>query len=251
MISPDLSPRSATMGHDRHSRTRRRVLGLLHAAGGGLLLAVAYHGGGGAWMVWPALSLFVVAAAYGSLGSGVFGRAGSPFGPRRLLAVATLWPYLITARLSAWLRTRKDPMPCTVTDGVHVGPYPGRDRLRDTGIVGLVDMSAESWGLTAAHPAIPVPCVEGLTPDVDQLVEAVRSIEQARAAGPVLVTSAAGRARGAAGVAAWLYATGRARSIYDALQWVRRADPRVRLDSVELLATLNRVRDRYQGAGHR
>lgn len=250
MISPDLSPLSATMGHDRHSRARRRVLGLLHAAGAGLLLAVAYHGGGGTWMVWPAMSLFIVAAAYGPSGAGIFGRAGSPFGPRRLLAVAILWPYLITARLSAWLRTRRDPMPCPVTDGVHVGPYPGRDRLRDTGIVGLVDMSAESWGLTAAHRPITVPCVEGLTPDVDQLVAAVRAIEQARAAGPVLVTSAAGRARGAAGVAAWLYATGRARSIYDALQWVRRADPRVRLDSVELLATLNRVKDRHQGIQH-
>jgi hypothetical protein len=64
----------------------------------------------------------------------------------------------------------------------------------------------------------------------------------------VLVSSAAGRARGAAGVAAWLHATGRARSIFDALQWVRRADPRVHLDAVELLSSLHRVRERFMDA---
>jgi protein-tyrosine phosphatase len=95
---------------------------------------------------------------------------------------------------------------------------------------------------------VSIPGLEGITPDVDRLVEAVRAIEQASRAGPVLVSSAAGRARGAAGVAAWLYATGRARSIYDALQWVRRADPRVHLDAAELLSCLNRVRERYRSA---
>jgi hypothetical protein len=248
MISPELSPLTAAMASERHTRMRRRVLGLVHAAGGGLLLAVAAHAGGGAWMVWPAASLFVVAAAYGPPGVAVFGRSPGPVGPRRVLAVAALWPYLLTARVASWLRTRAEPMPCPVTDGVHVGPYPGRDRLRGMGIVGLVDMSAESWGLRAANPVVSIPCLEGITPDVDRLVEAVRAIEQASRAGPVLVSSAAGRARGAAGVAAWLYATGRARSIYDALQWVRRADPRVHLDAAELLSCLNRVRERYRSA---
>jgi len=199
-------------------------------------------------MAWPAASLFVVAAAYGHLGSGVFGRGDGPIGPRRVLAVAALWTYLLTASVASWLRTRAEPMPCPVTDGVHVGPYPGRDRLRGMGIVGLVDMSAESWGLRAANPVISVPCLEGVTPDVDRLVHAVRAIEQARRAGPVLVASAAGRARGAAAVAAWLYATGRARSIYDALQWVRRADPRAHLDAAALLSSLHRVRERYLSA---
>jgi len=248
MISPDLTPLTAAMASDRHTRMRRRVLGLVHAAGGGLLFGVASHLGGGAWMAWPAASLFVVAAAYGPFGTAVFGRGGGSPGPRRVLAVAALWPYLLTARVASWLRTRAEPMPCPVTDGVHVGPYPGRDRLRAMGIVGLVDMSAESWGLRSAHPVIAVPCLEGITPDVARLVDAVRAIEQARSAGPVLVASAAGRARGAAGVAVWLYATGRARSIYDALQWVRRADPRVHLDAVELLSSLHRVRERYREA---
>lgn len=246
MISPDLSPLTAAVASDRHTRMRRRVLGLVHAAGGGLLLAVSAHAGGGAWMAWPAASLFVVAAAYGPPGVAVFGRGRGAVGPRRVLAVVSLWPYLLTARVASWLRTRAEPMPCPVTDGVHVGPYPGRDRLRGMGIVGLVDMSAESWGLRATNPVISVPCLEGVTPDVDRLVDAVRAIEQARRAGPVLVASAAGRARGAAGVAAWLYATGRARSIYDALQWVRRADPRVHLDAAELLSSLHRVRERYR-----
>jgi len=247
MISPDLSPLTGDMGRDRNSRLRRRVLGLLHAAGAGFLLAAAAHGSGSHWLAWPALSLCLVALAYGPFGPGIFGRRGSASGPRRVLAVAALWPYLLTARCSTWLRTRAEPMPCPVTDGVHVGPYPGQRRLRDIGIVGLVDLSAESWGLRATRPAISVPCLEGLTPDAGQLVAAVRAIEAARAGGPVLVTSAAGRGRGAAGVAAWLYATGRARSIYDALQWVRRADPRVRLDASELLSSLHRVRDQYRG----
>ena len=199
-------------------------------------------------MAWPATSLFVVPAAHGPLGTAAFGRGRASFGPRRVLAVAALWPYLLTTIVASWLRTRAEPMPCPVTDGVHVGPYPGRDRLRAMGIVGLVDMSVESWGLRAAHPVIAVPCLEGIRPAVARLVNAVRAIEQARITGSVLVASAAGRARGAAGVAAWLYATGRARSIYDALQWVRRADPRVQLDAVELLSSLHRVRERYLGA---
>jgi len=158
----------------------RRVLGLVHAAGGGLLFGVASHLGGGAWMAWPATSLFVVAAACDPLGTAAFGRGGASFGPRRVLAVAALWPYLLTTKVASWLRARAEPLPCPVTEGVHVGPYPGRDRLRAMGLVGLFGTSVESWGLRAADPMIAMPSLEGATPDVARLVDAVRAIEQAR-----------------------------------------------------------------------
>lgn len=223
------------------ARSRRRRLALFHFAGGSLLLSAVAHLGATAWLTWPAVSLMYVGLAYGFAGPALFRKEP---GQRiaRAITVAFLMPYLGVTALVGWMRTRRDPAPRPVTDGVCIGPYPGLTRLRQAGVRSVVDVTAELWAVRAPRERVAIPCLEGLTPETAELTAAVRAIERMRCFGAVLVCSGAGRARCAAAVVAWLYATGRAHTIFDAMQWVRRADPAVRLDEAELLARVPQVR---------
>jgi hypothetical protein len=208
---------------------RRRTLALRYAAGALACASVAVAARGGAlWLLWPAVSLALVALAYAALGVAVFQKRQ---GRLSAAAMASLLPYVIGAWINARLRTGRRRTSTPIADGVRIGPLPSRTSLRRDGIRGVVDLAAElPVGARAVRYAA-FPVLDLVAADGATLMAAARAIERARAQGPVLVCCALGLSRSASAVAAWLVATGRAPDAARAIALVRRARPSVVLQA--------------------
>lgn len=206
----------------RLTRDRRRLsLAGRYAFGAAILTVLAFALGGAAlWLLWPAISLALVAANYA-----VFGAAGfqkGPDGRMSLAALVLLLPYLIGAWVNSRLWTRNDDEAASLGDGVSIGrnPWP-----RCTGeFAAVIDLCAELPGCAGSR-ALPV--LDLVAPPPGLLAAAAAAIEEARAAGPVLVCCALGYGRSAAAAATWLITTRRAANLEDALVALRRARPRI------------------------
>jgi hypothetical protein len=208
---------------------RRRVLALRYALAAIAIAALASAlGGAGYWLLWPALSLGLVAVAYACLGAVAFQKDGE--GRQSMAARWLFLPYRIGAWINARLWTRNDPLAVHVADGVWIGRMPLAHEVAALPTRRVVDLCAElpaPRGLAAihAHPALDLVPVERAA-----LERAADSIEALRRDGPVLVVCALGYGRSAAAIAAWLLISGRASDAARAVAMVRAAKPRVVLE---------------------
>jgi hypothetical protein len=211
------------------------------------LLASARILGGLAWLAsWPALSLLVVAAAYGFERPQWLGKTG----PK--LSTTSRWllfPYLVVQHgLWHWLRvTSREPPFALLDDGVVIGR-----RLRDheypPDLASVVDLTSEfSECLPEARALLylNVPILDGgkLEPAaLDAALERIGSLPR-----PLYLHCALGHGRTGMVAACLLIALGRAGSASDALARVRAARPRARLnrrqrEAVEQLFARTRTR---------
>jgi hypothetical protein len=194
-------------------------------AGGSAALAVpAFLSGGVAlWLLWPAFVLAMVAANYAVFGAEGFQKSAN--GNMSFAALVLLWPYLRGAWIISRLSTRGEGGPSAIRDGVFIGrnPWP---RPAD-GFAAVVDLCAELPGCPGSRA---IPLLDLVTPPPARLSEAVSAIDEGRMRGSVLVCCASGSGRSGAAVAAWLFATGRAATVDEAIAEVRRARPRIVLD---------------------
>ncbi len=216
---PDDRP-SPFRGAALTSDPRRRRLAALYGAGGVALAALAYAAGGAlTWLLWPSLSLLLVALAYAALGEPLFQKG--PDGRMSGAARAMLWPYLVAARLSAAMFTWRLP-DSEVVPGVRLGRVAG-----GASSPAVLDLTAE---LPApAHPDWRcLPALDLVPPSPELLVQAARHIEdRARAGSPIAVCCALGFSRSAAAVTTWLAGFGRAPDVDGAVALVRAARPQV------------------------
>jgi protein-tyrosine phosphatase/membrane-associated phospholipid phosphatase len=203
--------------------TRRRLAGL-YAAGAVLLaLAAAAMGRPGWWLYWPAASLLLVAACYAGLGAGGFQKG--PLGRHALGARWLLAPHRWGAWINARLWTWRGPPSAAVTDQVWLGRLPRTGEPDHTRFAQVLDLCAE---LPCPHPGVQVqPLLDLVAPAPQALRQAADQLDRLAAQGPVLVCCALGYSRSAAVVATWLHRSGRAASVADALDQVRRARPGV------------------------
>ena len=203
---------------------KRRRLAACYAAGAMLFALPTFTGGLALWLVWPGVSLTLVAANYAALGAVGFQKGAN--GRMSLAAPWLLAPYLIGAWANSRLWTRVGPKSVSIRDDVWLGrtPWPGTalDFAR------IVDLCAELPGILGSRA---VPMLDLVDPVPEQLARAAAEIEQARAAGRVLVCCALGYSRSAAAVAVWLLTTARAASVEAAIAEIRRARPRIALDA--------------------
>ena len=173
------------------------------------------------WILWPAVSLLLVALAYAALGAGAFqknARGHLSFAARTLFA-----PYLAGAWINSRAWTARDPKPVAIAADVHLGRMPTAREIAASPFLGIVDLAAE-FELRAGDRALEVVPVFDLTiPDARALTQAAAAIERLRSRGPVLVCCALGRSRSACAAAAWLLHSGRARNVESALATVRAA----------------------------
>ena len=154
------------------------------------------------WLCWPALALALVALNYL-----LFGAAGFQKGSTGRLSAATRWllaPYLLAARINAWLWTRRRPQPDEVLPGLWLGRLPSSAELADGRFRALLDataeLSCEPQGL--AYRSLPL--LDLVAPDVGDCRRAAALIDELLAQGPLLVACALGYSRSATLVAAWL-----------------------------------------------
>ncbi|OEO25891.1 serine/threonine protein phosphatase [Pseudomonas sp. J237] len=175
------------------------------------------------WLIWPAVSLLMVALNYA-----LFDAAGFQKRADGRLNPATRWlfaPYVATAWVNSRLWTRKQPQPNLVIDEVWLGRLPDADQL--VPFKAVVDLCAElplnPQGI--AYKSIPV--LDLIAPSTEQCLAAAQAIEQLRQHGPLLVCCALGYSRSATAVAAWLMHSGRASTVDAAVAMIQAARPHV------------------------
>ncbi|EMO4460748.1 TPA: phosphatase PAP2/dual specificity phosphatase family protein [Pseudomonas aeruginosa] len=218
----------ASLSRDR----QRRRLAARYGLGALACAAVAFALGGAAlWLCWPALALALVALNYL-----LFGAAGFQKGSTGRLSAATRWllaPYLLAARVNAWLWTRRRPQPDEVLPGLWLGRLPSSAELADGRFRALLDataeLSCEPQGL--AYRSLPL--LDLVAPDVEDCRRAAVLIDELLAQGPLLVACALGYSRSATLVAAWLLLSGRAADVESAVAVLRRARPQVLLGEAQ------------------
>jgi len=195
--------------------------------GGGLIAALAlWIGGVGLWLLWPAMSLVLVAANYAILGPAGFQKDAQ--GHMSLAARLLLAPYLAGAFVNSRSWTRREPKPVAIGDGVWLWRIPSARET--TGFTTVVDLCAELPGAATTRAWMCIPMLDLVAPQPAQLRCAAASIERARSAGTVLVCCALGYSRSAAAVATWLVTSNRAENMSEAIEKVHRARPRMVID---------------------
>lgn len=199
-------------------------LAALYSVAAGVATVFAIRGGGGwLWLLWPAMSLALVALHYA-----VLGPAGFQKDADGRISMAARWlhaPYLLGAWINSRAWTWRHPAPVEIADGVWLGRLPRRSE-RDGFIV--VDTCAElslPGGARAGDRFVPM--LDLVAPDPRQLGIAADAIAEAREHGPVLVCCALGYSRSAAAVTAWLLRSRRAATVDAAIARVRAARPTI------------------------
>jgi protein-tyrosine phosphatase/membrane-associated phospholipid phosphatase len=176
-------------------------------------------------LLWPALSLGIVAGAYFGAGPGVFRKRGGRLPPPTWLVLA---PVILGQWLSMRHYARRSRPWDRVAPGVWVGrtlsAAEAREAIRQ-GVTAVLDLTGE---LPEARPfrGLPhylnLPVLDLTAPTPGQLREAVNFIEgQVRAGRIVYVHCKAGYSRSAAVAAAYLVHTGRAASADAAVSTLR------------------------------
>ncbi|MCC6074047.1 phosphatase PAP2/dual specificity phosphatase family protein [Pseudomonas sp. GCM10022188] len=214
---------------------RRRSLALGYALGAALCALPAFAlGGAWLWLLWPAVSLLLVALNYALLGA-----AGFQKGADGRLSSAALWllaPYLAAAWLNSRLWTRRRPEPDAVVEGIWLGRIPSARELARGPFTGVIDLCAELPLAPGLCNYRSLPQLDLVAPSAAQCLAAAEAIESARRRGPILVCCALGYSRSATAVAAWLLHSGRARDVDSAIEQIRRARPQVMLGAQQRLA---------------
>ena len=183
----------------------------------------------GLFLLWPASSLGLTAAAYFGLGPGIFRKTDGrlPFSTRFVLA-----PILIGHYLSLVYYRRQ----CRAWDEAAPGVLMGRV-LTDAeaavavkqGVTTVLDLTAE---FSEAAPFLRtryrnIPILDLTAPTADQLREAVAFITEEAARGIVYVHCKIGYSRSAAVVGAYLLAAERAATADEAAAMLREARPSI------------------------
>ena len=180
-------------------------------------------------LLWPAISLALVAANYAALGQAGFQKR--PNGRMSIAARLLLAPYLLGAYANSRLWTRRDPAPAEVAPGVWIGRIPSRHDLDVGYFVTVLDLAAELPRLGDARRYHALPVLDLTTPPPETLSRAAEIIERSRAAGPVLVCCALGYSRSAAAVATWALRSRVCSTVDAAVETVRMVRPRIVLDA--------------------
>lgn len=210
---------------------RRLRLALRYLLGATAFGALAFLVGGWAlWLLWPAVSLGLVACIYLAIGPAGFQKGDD--GRLSAAVQVLLAPYLAGAWINSRLWTRGKAPSHEVMDGVAVGRLP--DAQDASGFAGIVDLCAELTCSVRGVVYRSLPTLDLVPVPVDMLRRAGGEIERLRQGGKVLVTCALGLSRSATAVAAWLLLTGRARTAADAVALVRAAQPDVVLNAADL-----------------
>lgn len=203
---------------------QRRSLALRYLLGSSVFTILAFALGGSAlWLLWPALSLLLVALNYLIFGAQGFQKqANGRLSPG---AWGLLAPYLLGAWINSRLWTRKAPHPVYVADNVWLGRIPAKNSLGN--FDALVDLCAELPSNTQGKPYRSLPVLDLTAPSTHTCQTAAQAIEELRQHGAVLVYCALGYSRSATAIAAWLLETERCATLEEALTCVRHAQPNI------------------------
>ncbi len=225
--------------------TENRRVGFSYAGGALISVAlVAWFWPWGALLLWPALSLGIVASAYFGWGPAIFCKTD---GRLHWSARLVLAPCLLGQQLSLLYYQRQCRPWDKVTPEVWIGRVLTENEAasaRHLGVTAVLDLTAEfseakSFRTLKYHN---IPILDLTAPSTDQLREMATFIDDESRQGVVYVHCKIGYSRTAAGAAAYLLQTGQAGSVADAVARLRDVRPGIVVRSEVLLALTEFVR---------
>lgn len=207
-----------------------RRIGFRYLAGASVLVAGAIGlWPWGAWLLWPALSVAIFAAAYFKLGPAIFRKMD---GVVPWSAFWALGPCLLGQHLSRVYYQRQ----CRAWDQVTPNVWIGRvlsereaSRAVQAGVTAVLDLTAE-FSAAKSFRALcyrNVPILDLTAPTSEQLDEIARFIAGQSESGVVYVHCKIGYSRSAAAVIAWLLASGKVGSVEEGIALLRRVRPSI------------------------
>ena len=217
-------------------------VGAYYGAGAIVLAALAFLAKPwGYLLLWPALSLSLVSAAYFALGPGIFRKQQSrlPFTTGLLL-----WPVLLAQRLSLLYYSKQTNAWNTLTENIWIGRQLTNSEAQqavDQGVSAVLDLSGEFSEAkpfcSLAHLSLPVMDLTAPTPK--QLDEAIDFIHQKSANGIVYIHCKAGYSRTAAIAGAYLLSSGQVPTVEQAVAQLRAVRPSIIIRPEALQALRN------------
>ena len=207
-----------------------RRLGLYYAAAA-LMLAclVIWLWPWGALLLWPAISLGIVASAYVGLGPVIFRKAN---GRLHWSARLILAPSLLGQQLSLLYYRRQCRPWDKVTPEVWIGRTLNHGEAaaaRRLGVTAVLDLTAEFSEPKPFRTLIycNIPILDLTAPSTDQLQEMAAFIDHESREGIVYIHCKIGYSRTAAAAAAYLLQTGKVSSVSEAIAFLRRVRPAI------------------------
>ncbi|WP_038180453.1 phosphatase PAP2/dual specificity phosphatase family protein [Xenorhabdus bovienii] len=201
-----------------------RKLFSYYLTGSALFALMAYLLGGSFWLLlWPAVSLLMVALGYAGLGSSVFQKQAD--GCMSLSARWLLAPYQLGAWLSyLWFRRKSTPF-SHITEGIILGSLP----CQPVTTASVLDMTAEWHRRSDSHTVDYVcqPQIDLLPLAPEALQSAICALDKLRQQGDVFVHCTLGLSRSAMVVAAWLLKQHPEYDINTVVAILRKARPHV------------------------
>ncbi|MDH3665614.1 MAG: hypothetical protein OEN23_01650 [Paracoccaceae bacterium] len=207
-------------------------------------------GGAALVLIWPAISLAMVALAYGTARPGLFCKNRPGIGAR--IVRGLLLPYTIGASANAWAWLRGRDASSMIVPGLRIGGIPAAP-----GGARVIDLCAEIPRSGAQAPGRFLPMLDLVVPEPPDLIRAARAIEAEHRAvpgGDVLVCCALGYGRSAAVAATWLVVYGHVDAVQAAVTLIRIRRPGTAIGQREVAAIARAVqlcaaRDPSRGSG--
>ncbi len=175
--------------------------------------------------LWPAWSMLMVASCYLFFGDNGFQKNGK--GKLSYAAYWMLLPYLIAARINAYLWTRKYATANLIVDDVYLGRFPSEKYILKNNYSTVIDLTAEFNAPDTNVEWISIPCLDLVSPEKNKLIQAALSIENALGKGPVLVCCALGYSRSALSIILWLVMSKRTETIQKAVEQIKFIRPNI------------------------
>ena len=210
--------------------TENRRVGAYYAIGALIVAALAVvFWPWGAFLIWPALSLAIVAAAYFGVGPGIFRKRD---GRLPWTTWWVLWPCLLGQHLSRLYYRRQCRAWDRLTPRIWIGSVLNRGEAKAAialGVTAVLDLTAEFSAPTPLREATyrNIPILDLTAPSLEQLQEMVTFIDQESRAGIVYIHCKIGYSRTAAAAGAYLLWSRTADSVPEAVEHLRKVRPTI------------------------
>ncbi|HWM25126.1 MAG TPA: phosphatase PAP2/dual specificity phosphatase family protein [Chthoniobacterales bacterium] len=221
--------------------TENRRIGLYYAFGALILACLAVESWPwGALLLWPVMALLIVAAAYFGAGPGIFRKEN---GRLHWSARLVLGPCLLGQHASLLYYRRQCRAWDEVTPRVWIGRTLNRGEAAAAvrlGVTAVLDLTAE-FSEAAPFRALRyrnIPILDLTAPSIEQLREMASFIDEESKHGIVYIHCKIGYSRTAGAAAAYLIQTGRASSVPEAIDLLRRVRPTI-VVRTEVVAVLS------------
>jgi protein-tyrosine phosphatase/membrane-associated phospholipid phosphatase len=194
------------------------------------LFAIAHALRPWGWLLlWPAVSMLLVALAYAGFGPRIFRKRHGRFS---WAATVLLIPYLAGARLSHAMYRRSSDSCCQITPNIILGRRLNRAEARQLaskGITAVLDLTPECretrWPASVEYKNLQI--LDLTLPSEDLVRKAVKFIEDHAGAGRIYVHCALGFSRSAGVLAAYLLESSAASTAEEAIEMIRRVRPQI------------------------